>query len=136
MWRLPACLPSCSLIWIQKMWQHKLRNDCRPLCAGRYPESNDDCWARKLYMLWWLVGWSCISETPDWSTEFQANPVVVREKLLSEPDGMVRLQVVNQLQSEFPGQVGELCAVLESAAQAYCLETEKRPHLWMPLKES
>lgn len=85
-------------------------------------------------MLWvWLLG--CQSDATDWPTEFTQDPTVVKRQLLEMTDPVQRLHVVNELQSEFPGQVGDLCTVLEGSAQRYCLEKEKRPHLWMPLKE-
>lgn len=77
----------------------------------------------------------CHSDTPDWSARFTDDPTAVKTQLLSMTDPVQRLHIVNQLQSEFPGQVTDLCTVLEGTAQSYCLEKEKRPHLWMPLKE-
>lgn len=85
----------------------------------------------------WLWGalLGCQSDAIDWTTEFNQDPTTVRTQLMEMSDPVERLHVINELQSQFPGKVGDLCMLLEATAQRYCLEKEKRPHLWMPLKE-
>ena len=86
-----------------------------------------------LNMVWLLVG--CMTPSVDWNDKFEQNPDQVAADLREVVNPTERLAIVESLQRSFPGQTGVLCSALDSSAQEYCLERNKRPHLWMPLKK-
>ena len=84
--------------------------------------------------MWWLL--ACQTPTTDWESSYRNSPSQVILDLQQIDDSTERLAVIESLQQAFPGQTEELCSVLPKTPQEYCIERNKRPHLWMPLKES
>ena len=86
-----------------------------------------------LNLVWWVLG--CRTPSVDWNLAFENDPEQVVLDLREVVDPIERLSIVESLQRDFPGQTSVLCSALDSSAEEYCLERNKRPHLWMPLKE-
>ena len=86
-----------------------------------------------IIVVWWAFG--CLPSSTDWNDAFEKSPEQVVLDLQELVNPTERLAIVESLQREFPGQTAVLCSALDSSAQEYCLERNKRPHLWMPLKE-
>lgn len=93
-------------------------------------------------MTWTWISWqvlvlifSCVASDKDWTKAYQDNPKQVLVELQQVKNPSERLSIVQQLQEAFPGQTEELCEVLDVQTQEYCVERNRRPHLWMPLKE-
>lgn len=84
--------------------------------------------------MWWLL--ACQTPTIDWEDSYRNSPSQVILDLQQIKDPTERLSIVESLQQAFPGQTEELCSVLPGTTREYCIERNKRPHLWMPLKES
>lgn len=84
-----------------------------------------------------LLGvWACQTSSVDWEGSYKLNPEQVVADLQKIENPTERLSIVEELQQSFPGQTEELCQVLPSPTREYCIERNKRPHLWMPVKES
>ncbi len=83
--------------------------------------------------MWWLL--ACQSPSTDWEEAYRSDPVQVVQNLRAVEDPTERLAIVESLQQAFPGQTEELCGVLPESTQEYCIERNRRPHLWMPIKE-
>ena len=86
-----------------------------------------------LNLMWWVLG--CRTPSVDWNAAFEKDPEQVVVDLREIVNPTERLAVVESLQRSFPGQTSVLCSTLDPSAEEYCLERNKRPHLWMPLKE-
>ena len=84
--------------------------------------------------MWWLL--ACQTPTVDWEESYRNSPSQVVLDLQQVEDPTERLSIVESLQQVFPGQTEDLCSVLPKTTQEYCVERNKRPHLWMPLKET
>lgn len=83
--------------------------------------------------MWWLL--ACQPPSIDWEESYRNDPSQVMLQLESVESSTERLAIVESLQQAFPGQTEELCEVLPRSTQEYCVEKNRRPHLWMPLKE-
>ena len=83
--------------------------------------------------MWWLL--ACQTPSIDWEESYKNSPGQVVLDLQDVVDPTERLAIVESLQQTFPGQTEELCGVLPKSTQEYCIERNRRPHLWMPLKE-
>ena len=86
-------------------------------------------------MLAFLGLWACQISNVDWEEKYKTNPGQVVLDLQQIENPTERLAIVENLQKSFPGQTEELCQVLPSSTREYCIERNKRPHLWMPVKE-
>lgn len=86
----------------------------------------------------WLSGCTLFSEDnlTDWEQRYTDSPEQVVALLETIDNPSERLSIVQSLQEAFPGQTEDLCTVLDAAAQEYCVERNRRPHLWMPLKQA
>ena len=94
-------------------------------------------------MAWAWISWSvlvlifsCVESEKDWGTLYKDNPKQVLFELQQVENPSERLSIVQGLQQQFPGETEVLCEILDVQAQEYCIERNRRPHLWMPLKES
>ena len=84
--------------------------------------------------MWWLL--ACQTPGVDWEESYRQSPEQVVLNLQAVEDPTERLAVVESLQQAFPGQTEALCEVLPRSTQEYCVERNRRPHLWMPVKET
>ena len=81
----------------------------------------------------WLL--ACQPSSTDWEEAYRSYPEQVVQNLRTVEDPTERLAIIESLQQAFPGQTEELCEVLPKSTQEYCIEKNRRPHLWMPIKE-
>ncbi len=86
----------------------------------------------------WLLGCALFSgqNSTDWEERYADSPEQVVAQLKTIDNPTERLSIVQSLQEAFPGQTEDLCAVLDVSAQEYCVQRNRRPHLWMPLKQT
>ena len=82
-----------------------------------------------------ILLWLACTGNTDITIQYQEDPQKVIADLQQIENPIEQLQLVEQLSKAFPGQTTELCALLRDKDQAYCLEQNLRPHLWMPSKE-
>ena len=83
-------------------------------------------------MIWLLL--AC-QRTKDLTTQYQEDPQQVIAYLQQLDNPIERLQNIESLTQSLPGQTTELCDLLSSQERDYCIEQNRRPHLWMPTKE-
>ena len=84
--------------------------------------------------IWWLL--ACQTPSVDWVSEYRESPEETLLELQRVANPTERLAIVESLQQAFPGQTSDLCQVLPKSTQEYCVERNRRPHLWMPQKET
>ena len=82
-----------------------------------------------------LCAFSCVTENNHIEL-FATDPKQVYHQIEALEDPIEKMRIVDALSTAYPGQTTQLCELLDSSAQYFCLEQNRRPHLWMHSKQS
>lgn len=74
--------------------------------------------------------------SPTWSERFAADPEQTRKELSAITDPLEQITILEQINQDHVGKTELLCDILKDEQQKeYCIERNKRPHLWTTAKE-
>ena len=82
-----------------------------------------------------LCAFSCVTEN-NYTELFTTDPEQVYKRIEALDDPIEKMRIVDELSTAYPGKTTKLCELLDSSAQYFCVEQNRRPHLWMHTKQS